>query len=158
MPKGRRLTQEQMAQQVAELQLRVKSKQERVGKSEQKRIAELSAKIERVREMDAEEPRLIAPPAPSRRVSRELEDILIEQARQSLREYGTLLPPKEALYTNMSAVCPHCGEEKKIATEFGFKKYKSNPKDPNCPETIRPQSWCRECRNGKDAHPTRSKS
>lgn len=88
------------------------------------------------------------------KISKADEDREIEEARKNLRLYGTVSPPKEALYATQTAVCTHCGEEKKIASEFGLKTQWRGKKG-NKYKTVRPQSWCRECRNSKDSHPAR---
>lgn len=154
------MTQEDMMRQVVALQAKADAKRQKAAKSEQKKIDALEAQMERVAAQESDEPRLIPMPELARKISPEEEEAQIAFARESLRTFGTIMPPKEAMYVLMKATCPHCDPEGKnprsIATEFGFKKYRSNPKDPTT-ETIRPQSWCRDCRNGKDSHPTRNK-
>lgn len=78
----------------------------------------------------------------------------LEEARRNLEQFGTIHPPKEAAYMTQTATCFHCGKEKKIASEFGLKTQWRGKKG-NKYKTVRPQSWCRECRNSKDSHPAR---
>lgn len=84
------------------------------------------------------------------RITPSTEEMLIKAVRQSLREYGTIVPPKEALYAVQTKTCPHCDPEGKhpmpILSAFGLRKTKQG---------MRPQPWCRSCRNSKDSHPTR---
>lgn len=72
---------------------------------------------------------------------------LLKMAEASLRQYGEIVPPKEVFYVTGEQECPHCGETKSIATEFGFKRSKGGE--------VSPQSWCRTCRNSPDSHPGR---
>lgn len=81
--------------------------------------------------------------APSKHITHE---DLLAAAAASLKKYGTLVPPREKLYPEMMRECPHCQTTKPIMTGFGLRKTASG---------MRPQPWCRECRNGKDSHPTR---
>lgn len=123
MPKAKVLTTEKLLEMKAEIDRALKEAEER------ERAAKAKESV------------------PTRRFTKAQEDQLLEMARASLRQYGSLVPPKDALYSVMRQVCPHCGEEKQVATEFGFKKLRNG--------RIKPQSWCRACRNGPDSHPTR---
>lgn len=77
-------------------------------------------------------------------------DLALQVAKWSLKKFGTVEPPKEALYAMMDAECPHCHRVKPIADGFGFKRRPSDGK-------LVPQSWCNDCRSGKDSHPTRNR-
>lgn len=108
----------------------------------------LEALQHQVEERKAAEGRKLSPAvAKPPKVTPTEERMLLDAAKESLRQFGTLVPPKEALYTVMNQICPHCGFEGSIATEFGFKKLKNG--------SIKPQSWCRRCRSSPDSHPTR---
>lgn len=74
------------------------------------------------------------------------EEMLIAAARENIRLYGTLTPPYEALLPVMQATCPRCEHTGNVLKDFGLKTVEGQS---------RPQSWCRNCRNGREAHPTR---
>jgi hypothetical protein len=149
MSRGKKTTSEDLAMRLAEAKAAAKKRIDAVSAAEHETIAALERRLE----ADTAEPILRPAPKAKRKIARELEDILIEQARDSLRRYGTISPPKEVLYTTMDAECPHCGKVGRIATVFGFKKHRNAAGE----EEIKPQSWCRDCRSGKDSHPTRNR-
>lgn len=54
--------------------------------------------------------------------------------------------------------CPHCGETKNVAEEFGIRTVRIPPSKSNAGGTVlRYNSWCRVCRNSSEAHPTRAR-
>jgi hypothetical protein len=119
-----------------------------------KTLKMLEARLAAVDEAErkAEERRAASPrPVPKEKppLAEDQVQKLLQIAEMSLRTYGEMVPPKEVFYVTGSQVCPHCGEEKQIATEFGFKRLKDG--------SVKPQSWCRRCRNSPDSHPGRSK-
>jgi hypothetical protein len=146
MARGKKTTSESLALQIAEAKAAAKKRIDAVAAAEQAAIEQLERKLE----ADTAEP-ILRPVKPERKISQKEEDILLEMAKASLRQYGTVLPPKEVLYATMDAECPHCGKVGKIATEFGFKKHRNAAGV----EELKPQSWCRDCRGGKDSHPGR---
>lgn len=108
---------------------------------------------ERKKEEAAEAPvhkpsRQPAAAAPRRKLEKKEEEMLLAVAKASLQQFGTLVPPKEALYGVLEAECPQCGHKGKVATDFGFKTYKG---------VVKPQSWCRWCRNSPRSHPGRQR-
>lgn len=74
-------------------------------------------------------------------------DMVVAAVRDSLEKFGKFVPPKDALFSVMRATCPHCEHEGPLMEDFGLKKNKYG--------NMEPQSWCRNCRNGKSAHPGR---
>lgn len=121
-----------LAKEIEQLQKRLAERQ-----AEEKKLAELQQRLAQEK-----------PKAPA--LTAEETETLLEMAKASLQTYGTLVPPKEALYGVMTAVCPHCGQEKSLTADFGLKRLKSGK--------LKPQSWCRQCRNSPDSHPTRRRS
>lgn len=88
---------------------------------------------------------------PKKEQTPDQEEMLLDMVRASLKQYGTIVPPREAFYATATAVCPHCdpkGEDPRpIVTDFGFKTLANGD--------IKPQSWCKKCRNSRDSHPKR---
>lgn len=58
-------------------------------------------------------------------------DLLLEVLARGVK----VMPPENLL--NRQAQCPHCGEKGKVASDFGVRVLGG---------TVRPQSWCRDCR------------
>lgn len=75
------------------------------------------------------------------------EDI-VKAVAASLKVYGTLVPPPEAVMHTMLRKCPRCTEVKAVASGFGVRKERNG--------TVAPQIWCRACRNSAASHPTRN--
>lgn len=66
-------------------------------------------------------------------------DLLLEVLARGVK----VMPPENLM--NKRTTCPHCGEEGQVAKDFGVRVLGG---------TVRPQSWCRECRknpNRKEA-------
>lgn len=74
-------------------------------------------------------------------------EALVHATVQSYLKYGTPTPPREEILTDIVATCPHCGKVGTVGKEFGPRRVNGQ---------IRAQSWCKECRGGKDSHPTRN--
>lgn len=148
MAKRRELSPVEMMQQVSVMEAKAAAKRQK----EQAKIDTLKAKIERAKQAEEAGPILLGH-RPSVKIPKKLEDEIIEKARESLRMYGTVVPPQDVQLMTQEAECPHCHRTGLIPIMFGFKKYKNAAGE----DEIRPQSWCRDCRNGKDSHPTRNK-
>ncbi len=86
---------------------------------------------------------------PKKALTPEETDLLLQLARASLERYGTILPPKEELYKTANAECPKCGHVGPLPEDFGFRQLRNGD--------LRPQSWCRKCRNSAISHPTRGR-
>jgi hypothetical protein len=82
----------------------------------------------------------------ARKLNKPTIEKLLEAVRASLETYGTVAPPREALFALEMKLCPHCGDTKPVMRGFGLKTYKG---------VTRPQSWCHSCRNSMDSHPAR---
>lgn len=135
MPIARKHDTETMLKMLETLKKQVEERQEEERKALERRAEEKSdASVHRPQ------------PGKKQPLAKKEEEMLLDIARASLKQFGTIVPPKEALYAVMEADCPHCGHHGLIATDFGFKKWKGG---------VKPQSWCKWCRSGVDSHPGR---
>lgn len=66
---------------------------------------------------------------------------------QSMKTYGTIVPPADKLFEMMTKRCPHCKETKAVKAHFGVTTQANGNK--------RVQGWCNACRKSPDSHPTR---
>lgn len=137
----------QQAKQAAAEAARLKKQAREMAQQEREAKAHATEQAKKQREerrLDVQQRRAESPKrATAPRVTHEE---LLAAAAASLKKYGTLVPPREALLTEMPRQCPHCKEWKPIATGFGLR---------NTPSGLRSQTWCRDCKNSKDGHPTR---
>lgn len=65
-------------------------------------------------------------------------ELILAVARENLRKWGSLIPPREELYKLAKGECPHCQHVGPLESDFGFRTLESGD--------VRPQSWCRKCR------------
>jgi hypothetical protein len=56
-------------------------------------------------------------------------------------------PTEEPNWQRVEATCPKCGKEGMVIPDFGLARRADG--------SYRPQSWCRDCRNGTSYHPPR---
>lgn len=74
-----------------------------------------------------------------------------EELQKAAAEYeaaqkGTALSAEDPIWNLITNKCPRCGHTGPVSKDFGVRKNRGK---------FKAQAWCRSCRAGKEAHPTR---